>query len=170
MATRSEFYRFRDNKTPLSASELNRRLFDVDSRINDIERIEARLTEEVSNFQQLGLTRIAEVIDPAVAYAQQLIEDANDLIAAASDIPTMPDVDARSSWNDGVTFIYDGSGRVETIAEDIGGESKVATISYDVNDRISTVQTDWDGVRRTETFSYNVDDTIAEVAVTEVAL
>jgi len=170
MATRLDFYRIRDNKTPLSASELNRRFFDIDSRISDIERIEDQLAEEVSNFQQLGLTRIAEIVDPVVASAQQLIEDANDLINAASNIASVSDVDARTSWNDGATLSYDGSGRIDTITEVIGGESKVVTMSYDENDRVSSVQTDWDGVRRTETFSYNVDDTISEVAVTEVAL
>jgi len=171
MTTRSESYRFRDNKTPLSAEELNARFFDLDKRLHQVEQLESQLAEEVNKFSQLGLDRIAEVVDPAVAEAYATIDDANDLIESVNEsFATGTQLDAQTSWADAVAVTYDGSDRVETITETIGESTKVVTLSYDGSGRVDTVQTDWDGVRRTETMTYNPDGTIASVSTTEVDL
>jgi len=171
MSKRAESYRFRDNKTPLSADELNARFFDLDNRLHQVEKLKSQLAVEVDRFAQLGLDRIAEAVDPAVAQAYETIENANDLIDSVNkSFATGTELDAQTSWADAVAMTYDVDGRVETITETIGEATKVVTLSYDGNGRVDSVQTDWDSVRRTETMTYNPDGTIASVSATEVDL
>lgn len=63
---KQEIYRFRDGQTPLSASELNKRFFDIDARLHALETVKMNWEEAVSIVTEHGLERINNSLQPAL--------------------------------------------------------------------------------------------------------
>ena len=78
-----EKYRFQDGVTPLSAAELNRRFFDLDGRLHQVELLRVSWQEAVSEVQNFGLARINSVIQPILDQAQGLIDELHQDITEA---------------------------------------------------------------------------------------
>ena len=56
---------------------------------------------------------------------------------------------------DNVTYGYDGSGRISTIADTVDGQARSTTYTYDGAGRVSQVVRTWQGVTHTDLFAYD---------------
>lgn len=81
MALNQEKYRIKEGTTPLSAPELNARFFDIDRRIHALEVQKASVEAAIVEIQNLGLTRINDVIEPVLEAANQILSDATSALA-----------------------------------------------------------------------------------------
>ena len=68
-------YQFIDNITPLSAAQFNLRFYDLDARVDVLERLQVSWESAVRDIQNYGLARVNTVVDPYVTEAAQLIAD-----------------------------------------------------------------------------------------------
>jgi hypothetical protein len=62
---RSQFYALVDGKTQFSASDMNPRLFDIDSRLGALETMQPSLAAAIADLTQLGIARINDALLPA---------------------------------------------------------------------------------------------------------
>lgn len=68
-----EAYRFQDGITPLSATELNRRFFDVDARLAEIETLRISYEQAISQLMVVVAERTAQLVPPLItAYQSDL--------------------------------------------------------------------------------------------------
>lgn len=72
MAIKGPQYRFKDGVTPLNADELNKRMLDVDARLDPLERKTVEYDAAILEVQNAGLERINEVLVPAYERVRRL--------------------------------------------------------------------------------------------------
>lgn len=70
-------YKILDGKTPLSAGELNPRLFDIDARLHALETLRVSWQAAVDEVTNHGLTRINEVVKPTLEAAEAIVAELN---------------------------------------------------------------------------------------------
>lgn len=169
MANRSEAYRFRDGKTQLSAAELNARFFDLDSRIGKQEDLAASLDASITDFTQLGLERLTEVVQPQAEAAQALIDEATALIAGAQDPAQRKNLLAYTGRASAVTVTYDGNGNVDTVTETHASGVRTIQLGYS-SGVLSSIVEEWNGVRRTEILGYDGNGQVISITATETAI
>jgi len=170
MANRFDAYRFRANKTPLSADVFNARWSDIDSRIGQLETISSQLESSINQLTELGIERLEESVLPVVEDAAQLIADAQAELEALNSPASESQLDAQTGFGSDATFSYDGDSRVSGVTETIDGKTRTTAMTYNVGGNLTQVVIEFDGTRRTESYNYDGDGRIAEMTATEEAI
>ncbi|RUM88241.1 MAG: hypothetical protein DSZ24_04245 [Thermodesulfatator sp.] len=142
-------YRFQEGYTPLSADELNRRFFDLDSRLDALERLKVSWEEAVEKVQRLGLERLNQVLLPVIQGVLPKLENFDQYTNWASQID--PDGDGfltpeRILQGSG-SLTYDSQGNLQTLTQSFpDGRTLTVQFSYDAEGNLTHLSYVLDGV------------------------
>lgn len=172
MPTRFDRYRMRDGETELSAGYFNSVFGDIDLRIAKLEAIKISWDAAVGDITRFGLERInialAPTLDQASALLDQLLNDAANFRAALmADIQPLLDPHGDPS---AVAYIYDASGLVTGVTEQLPAGERVSVTAYDAQGRVATVTQTFAGIESTSTYTYDGAGALTGVTRTETPL
>lgn len=108
-----------------------------------------------------SLDHLQDVVNYAKALNTELLALTTDLGIVAANL------DAYTDRADEITVTYDGSGRVDTVTETYGSETRTLAYAYDVDGLVSSVVETWGGIERTETFGYDGSGRLSTVTTAE---
>lgn len=177
MAVKKEIYRFREGVTPLNETELNNRFFDVDTRVDGIEKKDVAYEEAITELTNTGIERIDEVITPLVDEAQNVVNQANLLVEDLNQLPedVQAILDYIAEIDPGMTgyftpdrlkpgdatVTYDQDGRVESITYTVPNGTWKEEYSYNASGNPETVTHKLDNVLQyTITYTYDVEGNV----------
>ena len=143
---RREVYRFQEGRTPLSAQELNRRFFDLDTRLDALEGLKVSWEEAVRVLQEAGLARINQVLLPLQAEAHSVASAIEDLYHSLGTWPQSldPDMDGfltpeRIRSGSG-SLTYDDQGNLTGVTQNLpDGRTLEVQLTYDANGNLVSV-------------------------------
>lgn len=198
MPNRFEQYRFQDGRTPLSATTFNTIFGDIDLRVANLEQFRTDYDLAVQQAAETGLERINAVLLPMVEQIQADVDRANAdlttlLAQANSDIAALvtqaqadidaavlaaetaaanvqAEIDAALAEPDSAAYTYDANGRVASVSETVGVDTRTTVLTYDANGRVDTKEVTFRGVQRTETFTYDAQGRIDTMTATAVVI
>ena len=147
---KADEYKWRDRE-PLSPANLNNRVFDIDQRIHALEILTVNWQQVISQLENMGLSRINDLLTPLVAESKQLLASIKAEKAALRPADSVEYTytsglitEIKSQYADSieiVTYQYNAMGLIESVMTRLGAQVRTEQYFYDQDGNVKRITT-----------------------------